>query len=358
MKILFVIKRFSGTIAKDAVLQDFGREIRLAEELAKKHKVTILAGDHVKKETRSLKLHNMQIEIRPLQTLRFWNFVNAAKILAKQNDLIIGTTHPMLAFFTHLATKNFVYDLRDNYETYDISNFPFLRKGLLGSFLMRTLNNHLIKKSLLAICVSHALKKKIRKLNNNTIVVENGIESIFKPLNKSQSRKALKLPNKFIVTYIGHVSKERGADILLKAFAIVRSKKPDAILLLSGQVDKDVNIKQAGVVFRELAQRKQVVQAINSADVAVIPQPENPTAMYGFPYKLMEYMACSVPIVATATGPIPSILPPASVCISNPKDMANKILKQRKVNYKIPTQYTWQKLAAKLERALWTLTKH
>jgi glycosyltransferase involved in cell wall biosynthesis len=363
MRILIVTKRFSGTTGKDAVLQDFGREIRLGEALQKKHSVTILAGDHEKKERFTRYMHRMRAEVRPFTLMKMPRFVSEAKKLAKNSDIVIGTTHPLFAFIAYIAKgrKKFVYDIRDNYETYDFAPLPLMRKGIIGGTLMKFVNNFLIKKSDLAVCVSQSLKNRITKIRRGrTAVVENGIESIFKPMPMAKCRQALKLPaNAPIITYIGHVSEERGAKMLLAAFAKVREKYTDAILLLSGKVDPEININQPGIVWLELPKREDVVMGINSANVAVLPQPENETSKYTFPYKLMEYMACNTHVVATAIGDVKEVLKayPEQLAMPDARDLAEKITgclqKKGRADYgRIVAKYSWQMLGDKLEESI------
>jgi glycosyltransferase involved in cell wall biosynthesis len=363
MRILIVTKRFSSTTGKDAVLQDFGREIRLGEALQKRHIVTILAGDHEKKENFTRYMHRMRAEVRPFALLRIPEFLGEAGRLAKKSDIVVGTTHPLFAFLAYLTKgrKKFVYDLRDNYETYDFASLPLMRKGFLGGSLMRLVNNFLIRKADLAVCVSQSLKDKIGKIRKGrTIVVENGIEEIFKPMPMAKCRKALKLPqNAPIITYIGHVSAERGAKLLLAAFARIRQEYKNAVLLLSGKVDPEINIRQPGIIWLELPKREDVVMGINAANVAVLPQPENEMSRYSFPYKLMEYMACNTHVVATAVGDVKDVLRSYPNQLARPEahDLAEKIIgclkKKGKANYaKIVEKYSWQRLGDKLEKSI------
>ncbi|MEK6837352.1 MAG: glycosyltransferase family 4 protein, partial [Nanoarchaeota archaeon] len=163
-----------------------------------------------------------------------------------------------------------------------------------------------------------------------------------------------------IIVYTGHISKERGTDRLIEAFKIVQKNYSDAVLLLSGQIDKDININQPGIVYKELPRRKDVVIAINAADVAVVPHPENEATKYGIPYKLLEYMACDARIVATAVGDVKELLkdyPQILAQPGNPEDLALKITatidNREKTSYnKIVTEYTWEKLARKLNTEL------
>ena len=363
MRILIVTKRFSGSTGKDAILDDFCREVRLGAELAKKHKVTLMAADHVKKEHRTMQLHGMRVEIRPM-TANLLGFIREIGKLAAANDIVMGTTHPLVAFCARLAARNkaFVYDVRDNYETYDLTNVFFLRNGFPAKNAIRLLNGFLIRKSDLVIFSGRRIKEKFRPIcRKRIVVIRNGVEDMFRPMDKKKCRRELKLPNALIIAYVGNVCAEKGVDLLMAAFRLVRKHDPGAILLLSGKVARGLNIDRPGIMHKELPLRKDVPLAINAADVAVIPQPENAASRYaGFPLKLMEYMACNVPVVATATSDIPLVLPPESLSRPDAEDLAKKILSRpESVDYqKIVKQFTWKKLARELERELCALKNH
>ena len=362
MRILIVTKRFSGSTGKDSILDDSCREIRLGEELAKKHKVTLMAADHVKRENRTMQLHGMRVEIRPF-TVNPYDFIQETRKLAAANDVIIGTTHPLVALFACLAARNkiFVYDIRDNYEAYDLTNFFSLRNGFTARGIIRLLDRFLIRKSGLVIFSSGKLKDRFRSIcRKKTAVIRNGVGSMFRPMDKKKCRRELKLPNALIIAYTGHISVKRGIDLLIDAFRLVRKRDSGAILLLGGKVDKGLRINYPGIVYMGNLPQKDVVLAINAADVAVIPQRENSFSRYAFPLKLMEYMACNVPVVATATSDIPLVLPPESLSRPDAEDLAKKILSRpESVDYqKIVKQFTWKKLARELERELCALKNH
>ncbi len=362
MKILLLMKRFSTN--RDMILENFGRETRLFSEIRKLgHQVTILCADQAKKERKTTKLNGMAVEIYPFGMPNIFKFAGIAATMAAENEVVVGSTHPLLGYIAHLAAKRagrkMVYDIRDNYETYSFTNLPLLKRGLLS----RMVNNHVIRSCDLAVCVSESLRQKIAaKRKGATIVVKNGVNTkFFRPLSKAACRKKLGLPQKApIIVYTGHISKERGADKLIEAFGKIRAKNPEAILLMSGQVDSDVDINKPGIVYKELPIRKDVVAGINAADVAVVPQPENETTKYAFPYKLMEYMACNVPVVATAIGDVKELLRDCPESLAEPgnvEDLAYKIKvalsSRKKVKYgRIVSEYTWDKLARKLNTAL------
>ncbi|HIG98702.1 TPA: glycosyltransferase family 4 protein [Candidatus Woesearchaeota archaeon] len=363
MKILLLMKRFSTN--RDMITENFGREVRLFSEINKLGQtVTVLCADQVKKERITTKLNGMDVEIHPFTVQGIPKLVATARRMAAENDVIVGATHPLLGYIAHLAAKasgrKMVYDLRDNYETYNFTNIPFLKRGHLPN----SINNHVIRSCDLAICVSESLKQKIagQRANKPTITIQNGAGTkLFRPLNRERCRKKLGLPERVpIIVYTGHISRERGANTLIEAFTQVRQKHPDAMLLLSGQVDKEINISQPGIVYKELPRRNDVVTGINCGNVAAVPQPENDTTKYAFPYKLLEYMACGVPVVATAVGDVREVLSKYPECLAQPgnaSDIAQNIISaitsKKKPSYKhIVQQYSWEKLARKLNSEL------
>lgn len=332
MRILVLMKRFGAN--KDMPVQDFGRQVRLFENLAKDHKIEFLCVDFKKHESRKILRKGIDYYIEPLSLFNFNGFLRKFKELAKSGnyDLVVASTSPIMGIIGYYYSKKydirFLYDLQDSFAAYDEYRIP----------LISPVDRQIIKKSDLVVCVSESLRKKISGFRKKpAYVIQNGIEkNLFKPIGKNAARKKLKLPLKSkIIVYIGHLEKLKGADILLDSFNKVREFYPDTCLLLSGQVEKGVDINKKGIVFRELRKREEVVLAINSADVAVIPNRENEFSRYCFPYKLAEYMACKVPIVATDMGDVSLMLKkyPGSLCRPDSYDMATKIIGKLK-NYK------------------------
>jgi len=129
--------------------------------------------------------------------------------------------------------------------------------------------------------------------------------------------------------------------------------------LLSGKVDKDINIKLQFIIYEKLPKREQLVLGINASDVLIIASSDNPFTRFSFPQKLFEYMAVDVPIVATAVGDVVRILQPFQDSLCKPssiEDLKNKIkiqLKKRNMNYrKVAMNYTWERLSKKLDRII------
>ena len=361
MKILVIMKRFGAN--KDMVMQNFGRQIRLFEPLAKKHSIDFLCPDYIKNENKIITRSGIRFIIKPVSFFSIIGFVLYTKNLIKKEryDIIVATTDPIIGIINYLYSKKskipLIYDLQDNFETYDTYKIPFV------DFL----HKRVLKYADVIITVSESLKKYISKIRRKPIyVIQNGIDlKLFRVIDKITARKKLRLPlNAKIIVFIGSLERLKGFDIMIEAFNNVRKKHPNAYLLLSGKIDKDVNIGQTNIIFREFPKREEVVLGINASDVAILPNPINEFTKFCFPYKIVEYMACNVPIVATDVGDVSILLKKykGSLCKPDVTDLSEKILEkledEQKVDYsKDVKNFKWEILADKLDKIIVTLQK-
>ena len=326
MKILVLMKRFGAN--KDMILKNFGRQIRLFENLANGHQIDFLCPDYTKKESKIIKKNNLRFFILPVSLPSIFSFISKAEKLIKNEkyDVIVASTDPLIGILGNKLSRKFsiplIYDLQDNFETYDSYKVPFVP----------SLHKKAVEEADVVLTVSESLKNYISKTRKKPIfVIRNGIElNLFKPIDREKARKKLKLPLKSkIIAYIGHLERLKGADVLLEAFSKVRQDFPDAYLLLSGEIEKGIDIKQKNIIFRAFPKREEVVLGINSADVAVVPNIVNEFTKYCFPYKLAEYMACNVHIVATDIGDVSQMLKKHNGSLASPDnadDFSEKIM--------------------------------
>ncbi|MBI2647112.1 glycosyltransferase family 4 protein [Candidatus Woesearchaeota archaeon] len=291
MKILVVMKRFGAN--KDMVMQNFGRQIRLFEQLAKKHSIDFLCPDYVKKEEKIINRNGMRFFIKPFGFFSFFVFLSSLNSLVKKEkyEVIVATTEPLIGIASYYYSKKFkiplIYELQDNFGIYDTYKIPFVKY----------FDENVIKNADVVIAVSESLKKKISKLRKKPIfVIQNGIDlRLFKVIDKLEARQKLKLPlNAKIIVYIGALEKLKGFDIMVNAFNKVRKKYPDSFLLLSGRIDKGINVNQKNIIFRGFPKREDVVLGINTADVAILPNPVNEFSKYCFPYKIVNQMTLAI----------------------------------------------------------------
>ena len=357
MKILVIMKRFGAN--KDMVGENFGRQIRLFENLAKKHRIDFFCPDYVKKESDTIIRKGIRYIVRPVSLILVFSLYSSLKELIKKEsyDVIVASTDSLIGIIGYKLSKKFniplIYDLQDNFESYDTYKIPFVKH----------FDRKVLRRADAVITVSESLKKYISKIRDGPIyIIQNGIDlKLFKITNKVISRKKLKLPLKSkIIVFIGHIEKLKGGQILIDAFNIIRDGYPDTYLLLSGKIGNDVDINKKNVIYRKFPKREEVVLGINAADVAVLPNPVNIFTKYCFPYKLLEYMACNVSIVATDVGDVAGLLKKydGSLCKPNDAlDLAQKIMGKLqlddRINYrKYLREFDWRILSMKMEKII------
>lgn len=355
-RILVLMKRFGSN--KDMVKENFGREIRLFEQLSKKYRIDFVCPDYHLRERFKIKKNGISYFVAPVSFLNPFSMVNLINKLMSRNkyDVIIPTSEPLLGIVGYYFSRKYrmpiVYEVQDNYEAYDSYKIPFVK----------SMDHYVIKKSDYVFYSNCALMKKLKFLRGKKIeVIENGIDlKLFKKVPRKVARKALKIGQDIkLIAYAGHISRHRGINYLIEAVKQVREKDASVYLLLSGKVDKDINIKLPFIIYKKLPKREQLVLGLNASNVLVIASSDNPFTMYCFPQKLFEYMAVNVPIVATAVGDIVRILQPfeGSLCKPNSiEDLKSKIIAQlnkKNINYrKVAMNYTWKKLSKKLDKII------
>ena len=363
MKLLVLTSRYTAT--RDIIEEDFGRQTRLFSALKKlDYEIDFFCADYRKFENKNTKLHGINVKIRPFSFFYFFDFLknlNAA-LKNKKYDALIATSDPLWGivgyFFAKKHKIKFIYDLHDNYETYDTYKIPFF------SYI----DNFVLKKADLLTTVSYALKDKIKSArSNNVFVVQNGVDiNLFRPMNKLECRKKLRLPKDAkIIAYAGSIQRLQGINLLIDVFVSLRKEIGNLYLVIAGRFygdeQKFINLDKEGIIYLGSFAQNDVAKLINAADVMVVPNPENEFTKYCFPYKVVEYMACNKQIVAADVGDVGLLLRKFGNCLckeNDKNDMAEKIKMQlnknnKKVNYRqLAIKNSWDNIAVRLDKIL------
>jgi glycosyltransferase involved in cell wall biosynthesis len=367
MRILVITSRY--TASRDTVKENFGRQMRLFEALTKYgHKIDFYCFDYYKKENRNAEMNGLRIMIRPFERsllgnlLKFWTLPGVFGKLNRtvrngKYDLIIATAEPIWGLFGLLTAgknkKKFLYDLHDNYEIYTTyREIPFY-----GS-----IDRKVIRKADIVTTVSDELRKKIAPVRAKGVyTIPNGADiTVFKPMSRTEARKTLRIKKEEkIIAYTGTLQKAQGVDILVDAFNTLKKDFPKARLILAGNNIDRLRLDYSGINHFGSVPQKKVVQILNAADLLVLPYRENLFTKYCFPYKVIEYMATNVDIVATRVGDMKNLLAKEAYCEpGNAEKLAEKIKERLKrqagVSYreKVEKEYTWKAIAGKLDNII------
>jgi glycosyltransferase involved in cell wall biosynthesis len=137
------------------------------------------------------------------------------------------------------------------------------------------------------------------------------------PAARAETRRSLGVDDDvFVVLYAGRIGREKGVDVLVRAFGRLHGADPATRLVVVGSPSlgaDPADSERYEAELRALAgdadvswipARRDVVALIQAADVAVVP------SLWPEPLSrsVMEPLACGVPVVATRVGGNPEIL--------------------------------------------------
>lgn len=191
------------------------------------------------------------------------------------------------------------------------------------------------------IAISESLKDRIIDLNlnnNKNIVVfghgsSNGINLSKFNKNENVIEKSIsdRLEDKFVIGYIGRVSKDKGIQDLIKAYKHVESKNKNVKLLIIGSIEEEDPINKEDLTFITEDSRviyidhvSNPVNYYNNMDVFVFP-----TYREGFGNVSIEAQVLGVPTITyDVTGAKDTVLNNETGFIVKPGDyigIANKL---------------------------------
>jgi glycosyltransferase involved in cell wall biosynthesis len=248
--------------------------------------------------------------------------------------------------------------------------------------LGRWLSSQTLRAANHVVVVSEALKRELmtsaRMPGDRISVVLNGVNvELFARLYDDKSiRRRYNLRPSPTVTFVGSFQPWHGVELLVSSFNRVRSRVPDAQLILIGDgPGRDLvatQIAQMGLakgikLLGQLSQ-EQVAEILSVSDVAVAPYPFQHADIVGTPLKLLEYMAAGKAIVAS-TAPIHEIIedqitglrvPPAdpdALAEAISRLLSDQALRARlgaSARRQAQEQHSWDRVAEELSTTIWT----
>ncbi len=159
-------------------------------------------------------------------------------------------------------------------------------------------------------------------------IISPGIDTeIFKPAKVENS----KYDNKTIIFYVGGTGYRKGYDILIAAYAELKKKYKDILLIISGSYSLEriqsttkstgLDIKK-DIIFLGNVPHNKISYYFNLCDIYV-----HPSYHETFGVALLEAMACKKPVIACNTTAIPEALGNAGIYIKpgSVNDLTSKI---------------------------------
>jgi glycosyltransferase involved in cell wall biosynthesis len=341
---------------KDLLSERFGRLYHLPAELSRLgHKGLVLAADYRSDVTDVLETRGTVFYSLPSSVLNLFSFV--AKTYRRFRsfcpDVLIASGDSHLGalglLYARMLGIPFVFDIYDDYTTFESHKIPGMRKLFYYS----------VQKADLVVTASVPLCRRLREFNKAILTIENGTDlALFKPMDRESARGTLSVDkNKTVIGFFGSITRNRGVQTLIQAISILRSVYPNVLLLIAGRNSFKLELNKPYIDYRGMVPHEEVPRLINSCDVAVIPYLSDRQTEMTNACKIAEYQACGVPVVATRVSNNAEIFAdaPQSICEpGDPEDMALAIRSQLESPQiaRFPEGMTWQNLGERLSDVL------
>jgi teichuronic acid biosynthesis glycosyltransferase TuaC len=198
----------------------------------------------------------------------------------------------------------------------------------------------------------------LKTYNENVYGIPNGFSPAFHPLDTSEARKQLGLPQDAKILFtLGYLTKRKGFNYLIDVVGQICGQRDDVLCFIGGtgaergNLQGQINDLQLGekVTLLGSVPGDQLTLWMNSCDLFVLPSLNegNPTVMF-------EAMGCGKPFVGTNVGGVPEIIISDAYGLlvkpADPKDLEEKILMaldrgwDREMILRYAAQFTWENI--------------
>ena len=237
--------------------------------------------------------------------------------------------------------KPVVFDMHEDYTAYFLST----KRGVVKLFAPVLLKFLEIQER---ICVNMStrilvvVEEEIERLVNigtdpeKIEVIPNTVDT--DALDKIMIKgNVVRYNDKFMICYVGGVSKHRGLDTMMRAMPSIIDGVPNAHLLFvgNGGIKELVRLcekleLQGHVTFTGWVSFEKAIHFMKASDLCVIPYHKTRQTEKSFPHKLTQYMYLQKPVVASDVSSLKRILNETKCGIvfeaGNPKELAERIV--------------------------------
>jgi glycosyltransferase involved in cell wall biosynthesis len=218
---------------------------------------------------------------------------------------------PLATFMVcNLFKKPIVFDVRDEWEDYGISNEVALVR--IWYTIMKKVYNGVYSSGRFCVAVNERIADHLmwRGIERVHVLPHSLDTSLFVPRDKTKTRMELGLSSAdFIVVYAGIFQDYYRIDIVMKALHKIVFEKgiKNLKLLIIGsgpqmkeyvRIAKELKLSD-DVYFVGLKPREKVAEFLGCSDAGVIPYDDNPLWVYPLPTKFHEYCSSGLPVIAS-----------------------------------------------------------
>jgi len=232
-------------------------------------------------------------------------------VIATSPQLLVGLSGWWLAFSKRVP---FVFEVRDLWpeslaavDSRKEDSWLYRALAKLAGFLYRAADRIVV---VTPIFKDHLIKRWSVPPEKIT-VVENGVEAeLFHPGHDGlEIRRQLNADGRLVVAYIGTIGMAHGLETLIDAAEQLQSSAPHVDFWIIGEgAEKDPMVALArsrgleNVQFVDQQPRERIPAYICASDVCLVLLRKNELFKTVLPTKMLEYMACSRPVLMNVDG--------------------------------------------------------
>lgn len=357
MRILVLTKRqYTG---KDLLDDRYGRLYELPASLAARgHDVAGLAWSYRRRGTSCRQGDGVSWWSADAWPIPFSHRQRLFEIVASFRPQVIWASSdvPHIVYAAHLRKRlglPVVADIYDDYESFRLTALPGLS---------RLFRRACAKVDALSV-VSHTLAMTIKARAPKASMIHiigNGVPEMFGKMSaRDEARRRLGLPfHAKLIGTAGALDSSRGINDLFQAFDLLRARLPDARLVIAGPRDH-TTARALGERMIDLGviPHSDIPWLYSALDVGVVCNRDSAFGRACYPQKLVEMIACELPVVVAGVGDAVTLLRAYPDSVYPPGDsvaLAQRLEAQLISATRVPVTLArkWSTLSADLEAVL------
>lgn len=331
MSVLFIGKRFYTN--RDALRERYGRIYQLPWHWSQAGIETQLwLVDYHTRETLQTSDGALKIVSTPVRNLAlFRHWLSRAYMRTLSPSVVVASGDCYIGWLGWCIARRlrarFVFDVYDKYDEF----------GGYHTLPGVDLFGYLLDKAAVSLYASRPLMMSLASDDRRALLAPNGIDiSLFHPRDLQESRKQFHIrADELCVGYFGSMTPDRGADDLVSAVSLLRSRGLNIKLMLAGHEKAGTDRPDAFVRYLGNLPYDEVPVAMACCDVLALPYRRSAYLDMASSCKIAEYLAVGRPLVATRTPNFASNFADAAEQLgpllaepSNPEDLARVIAAQ------------------------------